>query len=151
MIEFSEKLRSFLSDFGKGRTMVLSTSENGVVSSRMMSVVQTDGVFYFQTDITFRKYRQLSANPNVALCIDNIQIEGICEELGHPLQDDSFCERFRECFKGSYDAYTSLENERLFAVRPTHIERWIYRDGVPYIETFDMNMETYNIVRYIGV
>lgn len=151
MSEFSDKLDEFLSDFGKGRTMVLSTSENDVVSSRMMSVVQIEGVFYFQTDITFRKYRQLSANPNVALCIDNIQIEGICEEVGHPLQNALFCERFRECFKGSYDAYTALENERLFAVRPTHIERWLYRDGVPYIETLDIKERTYDIVQYIGV
>ena len=36
---FSEKLQSFLDDFGKGRKMVLSTSENYRVSSRMMSVV----------------------------------------------------------------------------------------------------------------
>ena len=116
MNTFSDKFEAFLSDFGKGRKMVLSTSENDIVSSRMMSVVQIDGVFYFQTDITFRKYRQLSANPNVALCIDNIQIEGICEEIGQPLQNALFCERFEECFKGSYDAYTSLKNERLFAV-----------------------------------
>ena len=151
MSVFCDRFDAFLSDFGKGRKMVLSTSENDVVSSRMMSVVQIDGTFYFQTDITFRKYRQLSANRNVALCIDNIQIEGICGELGHPLADDRFCERFRECFKGSYDAYTSLENERLFAVRPTYIERWIYKDNVPYIETFDMNTQVYNIVRYIGM
>lgn len=151
MSEFSNKLEAFLSDFGKGRKMVLSTSENDVVSSRMMSVVQIEGAFYFQTDITFRKYRQISDNPNVALCIDNIQIEGICEETGHPLQDASFCDCFKECFKGSYDAYTSLENERLFAVRPTYIERWIYKNGVPYIEMFDMKTEAYSIVQYIGV
>ena len=148
---FGDKLEAFFSDFGKGRKMVLSTSENDIVSSRMMSVVQINGVFYLQTDITFRKYRQLTSNRNVALCIDNIQIEGICEELGHPLEDTLFCERFQECFKGSYDAYTALENERLFAVTPTYIERWIYKDGVPYIETFDIKGQAYNIIKYNGV
>lgn len=151
MNDFCGRFEAFLSDFGKGRKMVLSTSENDRVSSRMMSVVQIDGVFYFQTDMTFRKYGQLSANPNVALCIDNIQIEGICEELGHPLKNDGFCRLFRECFKGSYDAYTSLENERLFAVRPAFIERWIYKDSVPYIETFDINTRAYNIIQYNGI
>ncbi len=151
MSEFSNKLEAFLSDFGKGRKMVLSTSENDIVSSRMMSVVQLDGVFCFQTDISFRKYRQLTANPNVALCIDNIQIEGVCEESGHPLKSEAFCSLFRECFKGSYDAYTSLENERLFVVTPKYIERWIYKDGVPYIEMFDIKEQAYRIIKYNGV
>lgn len=151
MDTFFTEYEKFLFDFGKGRKMVLSTSENDIVSSRMMSVVLIDGIFYFQTDITFKKYRQLSSNRNVALCIDNIQIEGICEEIGHPLNNASFCDRFLECFKGSYDAYTSLKNERLFAVKPTYIERWIYKEGVPYIEIFDIKAQSYKTSKYIGV
>ena len=145
MHTFSEKYKAFLSDFGKARKMVLSTSENDIVSSRMMSVIQMNGTFYFQTDCTFRKYRQLSGNRNVALCIDNIQIEGISEELGHPLDNADFCRQFEECFKGSFDAYTSLKNERLFAVKPVFIERWIYENGIPFIETFDVLKQDYSI------
>lgn len=151
MYTFSEKFETFLSDFGNGQKMVLSTSENNIVSSRMMSVIQIDGTFYFQTDVTFRKYRQLSNNRNVALCIDNIQIEGVCEELGHPLEKKNFCQRFKECFKGSFDAYTSLKNERLFAVRPTLIERWIYENGVPFIEIYDVSKQIYSLNKYIGI
>ncbi len=151
MSGFIDKYNGFLSDFGKGRKMVLSTSENDIVSSRMMSVVQINGMFYFQTDVTLRKYRQLTNNHNVALCIDNIQIEGVCEELGHPLLNEAFCNLFQECFKGSYDAYTALKNERLFAVKPTYIERWVYKDGVPYIESFDIKAQLYNFSEYVGV
>lgn len=150
MKTFFNGYEEFLSDFGKGRKMVLSTSEDNIVSSRMMSVVLIDGIFYFQTDMTFKKYRQLSNNRNVALCIDNIQIEGICEEIGHPLNNAPFCDRFQECFKGSYDAYTSLKNERLFAVKPTYIERWIYKEGVPYIEVFDIKAQSYKMSKYVG-
>lgn len=151
MNKFEEKYKAFLSDFGKGRTMVLSTSENDRVSSRMMSIVMIDGLFYFQTDINFNKYRQIINNHNVALCIDNIQIEGICEEIGHPLQNTLFCEVFKDCFKGSYEAYTSLKNERLFVVTPVNIERWIYKDSVPYIETFNITLKEYKISKYIGI
>ncbi len=147
---FDEKYDVFLSDFGKGRMMVLSTSENDKVSSRMMSVVRIGRAFYFQTDMTFKKYRQLLNNQNVALCIDNIQIEGVCEEIGHPLMDTSFCTAFKECFKGSYNAYTSLKNERLFAVEPTYIERWIYKEGVPYIETYCVDSGEYQLIKYAG-
>lgn len=150
MNTFSAAYEKFLSDFGKGRTMVLSTSAEQTVSSRMMSVVLIDGLFYFQTDCTFRKYRQLSQNPNAALCIDNIQIEGLCEEIGHPLHHRDFCAHFSECFKGSYDAYSALRNERLFVFRPIRIERWIYREGCPFVETFDIQESRYDIRAYRG-
>ena len=57
----------------------------------------------------------------------------------------------KECFKGSYDAYTSLKNERVFSIKPMYIERWIYEDGIPYIETFDVEAQEYKFSRYIGV
>ena len=148
---FWEKYNEFIAEFGKGRKMVLSTSLDDRVSSRMMSVVLINGLFYFQTDVTLGKYRQLKSNPNVALCIDNIQIEGVCMEIGHPMENGAFCEHFQQCFKGSYDAYTALKNERLFVVKPTVIERWVYKDGIPYIELFDAEAQEYEINRYIGV
>ena len=151
MEQFSEKLMQFFSDFGKGRKMVLSTSENNRVSSRMISVVQINGEFYFQTDKELRKHHQLSVNRYAALCIDNIQIEGICVETGHPLDNAEFCALFRECFRGSFDAYTALKNERLFIFRPLYIERWIYNDNVLFIEVFDIKEQRYSFERYMGI
>lgn len=147
---FEEKYSDFLSEFGKGRKMVLSTSADGIVSSRMMSVVQQDGIFYFQTDTALRKYLQLVKNNNAALCIDNIQIEGRAEEEGHPLKHEVFSKLFSECFRGSFDAYSSLENERVFAVTPVFIQRWIYNDGKPYIERFFVSEKRYTMEEYTG-
>ena len=130
--------------------MVLSTSANNKVSSRMMSVVHHEGVFYFQTDRTMRKYWQISENPNVALCIDNIQIEGRADGAGRPLEHPVFAGIFKDCFKGSYDAYSAMENERVFEVRPTFIERWKYLDGEPYIERFYINEKRYSMEKYDG-
>ena len=150
MDSYSDKIQGFFSEFGTGRTMVLSTSENNRVSSRMMSVVQINGAFYFQTDSKLRKYRQICANDHVALCIDNIQIEGKCTEIGHPLDDPRFCAAFQKSFKGSYDAYTKLANERLFVIKPLYIERWVYKDRLPYIESFDVEKQQYSFERYNG-
>lgn len=147
---FEEKYSSFLDEFGKGRKMVMSTAADGIVSSRMMSVVQTNGVFYFQTDRTMRKYRQICENRSVALCIDNIQIEGTAVEQGTPSEHKVFSELFREYFRGSYDAYSSLENERVFGIEPVFVQRWIYMDGVPYIERFYVSEKRYTIEEYKG-
>ncbi len=141
---------ALLREIGEARKMVLSTSLNDVVTSRMMSVVILDGRLYFQTDKTLRKYAQLTGNANVALCADNLQIEGHCEEEGHPLENAAFCAAYRKHFPGSYDAYTALKNERLFSVTPTRIERWVYLEGVPYLELFDAQAQRHSLTRYLG-
>lgn len=148
---FKNNYSEFLVEFGKGKKMVLSSSENDEVTSRMMSVVQMDGAFYFQTDKEFRKYRQLINNPRVALCIDNIQIEGICEKVGHPMDNTDFCKIYQECYSGSYKMYSALKSERLFKITPVYLERWIYKEGVPYMEIFDIEKQTYKLSRYEGM
>lgn len=150
MCVYAEKYEDLLTGFSEGKTMVLSSSENGRVSSRMMSIVFFDGSFYFQTDKTFRKYHQLISNPKVALCADNIQIEGTCEEIGHPLSNARFCNIYKKCFEGSFRRYSSLQNERVFAIKPTYVERWLYIDGVPFMETYDVEKQQYELTEYKG-
>ena len=58
---------------------------------------------------------------------------------------------FQKCFKGSFDAYSSLENERLFAVKPLFIERWIYDGSIPYIESFNITNEQYSCKKYVSL
>ncbi len=148
--EYQAAYAALLRELGESRKMVLSTSLDGVVTSRMMSVVIMGGRLYFQTDRTLRKYGQLKGNANVALCADNVQIQGRCEEAGHPLENAAFCQAYRKHFPGSYEAYTALKNERLFIVAPTLIERWVYLDGVPYLETFDVTKQLHSLTRYAG-
>lgn len=141
--EFAARYGAFLEELGKGRKMVLSTSLHDHVTSRMMSIVQSGGVFYFQTDMEMRKYAQLSGNPRVALCIDNIQIEGLCRQLGRPMENRDFCSLYEECFPGSFHRYSALERECLFAVTPRRIERWLYLEGEPFVEEMDVERQVY--------
>ena len=97
-----------------------------------------------------RKYDQLISNLNVALCSENIEIEGICSLVGHPLHNEEFSKAYKKSFIGSFNRYSSLSNERLFSIKPYFIERWIYIDGVPFIETFRIEEEEYRIEEYKG-
>ena len=116
-----------------------------------MSVIQINRKLYFQTDKTFRKYRQIAQNPNLSLCIDNIQIEGRCKEIGRPLENNEFLQKFQRCFPDSYKRYSLLENEVLFEMTPTYIERWVYIDSVPFIEIYDVSNEEYRLDEYKGI
>ena len=148
---FEDAYINFWQDIGASKKMVLSTSLDNIVTSRTMSVVILNEKFYFQTDRTFRKYNQLKGNSNVALCVDNIQIEGYCNELGIPSENAEFSNAYQKHFLSSYNRYSSLENERLFAVTPTFIKRWLYIDNVPYIEMFDITNRKYSLVQYLGI
>lgn len=149
-MDFQDAYAKFYEEFGTGKKMVLSTSLDDIVTSRTMSIVNLNEKLYFQTDRTLRKYSQLKGNANVALCIDNIQIEGCCKEVGNPLENKAFSKAYKKHFSSSYMRYTSLKNERLFEVTPTFIERWLYIEGVPYIETFDVPNKRHRLTQYFG-
>lgn len=130
---------------GKAKQMVLATSFEGRTTARMMSCVVFDGCFYFQTDRTFLKYKQMRGNPSVALCFDNIQIEGLAEQLGHPLAECNavFAAAYQQAYPGSYAAYSGIETEVLFRVEPILITSYEYENHEPVMKVISCKEEIY--------
>lgn len=137
MDSFEFKKVEIFSNFGESKNMVLSSSYQDKVTSRMMSVIIFDGEIYFQTDKNFRKYSQIKNNPNVSLCCDNISVEGVCTEIGKPLDNNEFIKLYKKHYNYSFQQYSSLNNERLFKVTPAYIQMWTYKNSKPYIEILD--------------
>lgn len=135
---YEKKLSELFRTIGKTRKVVLSTSCDNRVTSRMMSFVIFDNKFYCQTDKTFLKYQQIKTNPNVALCIDNIQVEGIAKNIGKPLENKKFISLFKQYYKTSYEIYSFLENEILLEIEPTFIGVWTYKDFIPVREFYNL-------------
>jgi uncharacterized pyridoxamine 5'-phosphate oxidase family protein len=149
---FETEYGKLLDQLGKAKIMVLATSRDNRVSARMMSCVMIDGAIYFQTDTASVKYVQLSANPFVALCAENVQIEGIAVAMGPTLSDTNkaFAALYQQNHKNSYDAYSHLKNTFVVRVTPQKIEKWDYIDGKPYQSFFDIPNQSYAIKPYIG-
>lgn len=135
---YDKKLDELFKIIGKARKMVLSTSFDNRVTSRMMSFIILDNKFYCQTDKTFLKYKQIKSNPNVALCLDNIQIEGIAKNIGKPLENEKFINLFKRYYKTSYEIYSFLENEILLEIDPIFIGIWTYKDFIPVREFYNL-------------
>ena len=152
MDEFRIKLKEFYQNLGSAPKMVLATSQSNRVTARMMSCIMIDGAFYFQTDKKLLKYDQIVANPMVALCIDNIQIEGTATIQGHPLDEHNalFAEAYENYYKGSYNLYTSLSDEVLMKITPSRITLWEYDEKKPYRVFFDIENAKYTKEYYIG-
>lgn len=137
MESFDEKLRELWKKVGTHGIMTLSTCSTDRVTSRSMSMVVIDGRFYCQTDKMYLKYRQISENPNVAVCYKNFSIEGTCRCIGKPLENNFFIDAFKKYFYGSYKTYSDLQNEILLEIVPTLIYSWNYKLAKPYMEYFD--------------
>lgn len=146
MHEYQEQLEKVYQKLGKAKQMVLATSLGGRTTARMMSCVILDGCFFFQTDRTFLKYEQMKGNPCVALCFDNIQIEGVASDLGHPLDacNATFAAAYRQAYPGSYAAYSSLETEVLFQVEPVLITWYDYEHHEPVRRILSCKEKTYH-------
>ena len=142
---FTEKCNQLFSALGDNKIMCLATSQSDYVTARSMSVIIYNDKFYFQTDTKFIKYKQICSNPHVALCINNIQIEGLCKEMGSPLllQNSFFADLYRQHFGGSFEKYSALRSEVLFEVDPVKISIWNYDDKKPYQEFFDFSEKSY--------
>lgn len=148
---YQEKLAEFYQKLGVAKKFVLATSKEDRVTARTMSCICFDQAVYFQTDSNFLKYEQLISNPQVALCSDNIQIEGIATDLGHPMDVDNlfFAKVFEQRYKSSFDSYTGLETEVLVKIVPKKITLWEYQNGSAVRLIFDIEKEEYREEPYL--
>jgi general stress protein 26 len=120
----------------ENKIWVLSTSENDIVTSRTMSIVNEGVNIYFQTNKCYIKSQQMKKNNNVALCYNNISIEGVAEEFGDWTEEKNYhlLELYKKNHQGSYDAYGNLEGQVVYKVVPKVIKLWKYIKDEPIRE-----------------
>lgn len=108
--------------------MVLATACNGRVTARSVSCVQQGLNIFFQTDKNFLKVKQIEENSQVALCSDNLQIEGEAVIKGHTLEKSNrqFRQLYKEKHYDSFKKYSYLEEEVVIKVEPSLITIWKY-------------------------
>ena len=125
--------------------IVLATSYNDLVTARTISYVMINGKLYFQTLKTYEKVNQINHNNKVALCIDNLQIEGLAKIVGHPFDNKNniFLELYKEKHNSAYKKYSSLADEVVIEVTISKISRWTYVDNIGHKEIIDLISEEY--------
>lgn len=138
---FEAELEKVLAKVAKRGIVVLSTSAENYVTSRPISVVVYDGKIVFQTSTKLLKYQQIQKNQQVAMCVDNIQIEGTAVLGGPPVEDNHFSQAYKEKHLGSYNNYSHMASTRVIEVQPKKITMWVYKEKEPYIVTFQMDTQ----------
>lgn len=125
---------------GDHKVMVLATCSDDRVTARSVSCILKGLSIFFQTDKSFTKYDQILKNPRVALCFNNVQIEGKAMIKGHPFDEKNsyFLGQFQKYFNSSYQKYSCLENEVVIEVEPALITLWKYDGGRPLRDFLDV-------------
>jgi len=127
-IKYEDLLNEVINIIEKNKIMILATSSNNRVTARSMSIVNDGLTIFFQASIDSTKYKQIEENPNVALCVSNMQVEGKAIIKKHPLDNENFFfqNAYKKYHKGSFDLYSSLEQEKVIEVIPSLITLWKY-------------------------
>lgn len=124
--------------------IVLSTSYQDRVTSRTISIVNDGLSLFFLTLKTYRKYKQIGKNSQVALCFENLQIEGHANIRNHPddIENSIISHRLKKGrFADIYSKYSKYENCVLIEVIPQFMTRYLSTDDKPYFEYLDIKSE----------
>lgn len=125
--------------------MVLATSHNDRVIARNVLIASKGLDLYFFTWRHSRKCKQISENPRVALCKDDVQIEGLAEILGTLLEEKNkeYADILRNKFPDSVKRWENRPGMVIIRIRPTLIATAseIISDQI-YLGYLDLENET---------
>ncbi len=150
-LTFEQAVEVMFEKLGICKIMALASSVNDYVMVRNVSCLFYDNKIYFKTDKNFRKTKQLYQNPQVALCWNGVQIEGIAENKG--LVTDEPQLRFEKLYKqhlwGSYNKYSHEDTEILIEITPKFAEIWDTTDDNYAFQIFiDFEKKTVTVKQY---
>ena len=126
-LDFKEKYNEVMERLDKENTIVLATSDKDIVSARSVWYVLYKSSIYFFTSPAWEKIKQIKKNPNVALCLDNIQLKGIAIIKGHPTlkENETIVDYCQKKHAGIGDYNMKRKNMVLIEVKINKIEMWI--------------------------
>ena len=138
-IQFETLEKEILNVFKKQDIWVFATAAGNRVTARPVTILNEGLTVLFQTDGKSEKAAQIRENPNVALCRDNIQYEGVAEIFGGYGDEKSaaFYDRYQLAQPNSFRLYAGIPEQIVVSVQPKRIKVWKYVGGIPYIDYLD--------------
>ena len=124
--------------------IVLATSLDGRVTARTVSMASEGLDVYFMSWGHHTKCVQIRGNPRVALCRDNVQIEGRAEILGSPLDEANrrYAELLRHKYPDDHERFADEPGMVIIRVVPSAIAVFGKGDEGLYLDCLDLKRGT---------
>ena len=120
-IDFNTLEKKIIEFLKNKRAIVVATSENDRVTARTVSFVNNGLQIFFWSYENHTKCHQIRANPKIALCRDNLQVEGIAELKGSILnkKNKRYLSKFKQKFPKDFNRYVNEPKMILIDINPT--------------------------------
>ena len=121
--------------------IVLATSLNNRVTVRTVNYASEGLTIIFGSWTHLKKIAQIRANAKVALCRDNVSIEGIAEMVGSPQDEENkrFVGIYKKKLPGLFESWFAHFSGTVFVkVTPTLIVSFVSKDNKPFLEYLDL-------------
>lgn len=153
-LNYEELKQDIIQQLEKSRVGVLATAEGDSVTARQMTLISDGLTIYFMTPTFTRKYKQILVNPNVAVAMGNIQIEGAVSIKGHTSNNENTWllkaleELAPEVYKGYRDEL--LDPEMPWQVIEIAPKRIALFSGLPDRQLDVLDIIEKTAIRYYG-
>lgn len=125
--------------FGRDYTFALATTEGKVPSVRFVDTFYDGAAFYVVTHERSQKVKELTKNPNVALCNKLYRFSGTARNIGHPhkAENGAIRGKLMQVFEPWYLAHNNEDDPGMCYVRIMPEYGFIYQDGTGYKIDFE--------------
>ena len=119
----------------KSETIVLSTSKNDYVTSRLISPLVLNDKLYIKTSNSTEKVSQLEANPNVAMNVAYFSLTGVTNILGSVEKEENkdIKENYMKRYIGSFnpnDEYQA-KDDIFIEISIKSVSQWFFENDEP--------------------
>lgn len=124
ILDYFEMKNEIIRRMDLRNNIIIATCDNQRVTARTVYYVNDGLDIYFITSKAYFKFKQIEKNPSVALCFENIQMEGETVILGNTstLHDDKVLAQIHN-FK-EMSRFLQYKNTVLIKVCVKQIEMW---------------------------
>lgn len=142
-LEFEIEKIEFLENIKKYKDIVLSTCQGNIVTSRTVSFINHEFMFYILTSINSNKCKQINENENVSLCVGDLQMEGKAKIIGHPMSESNLTlsDMYKEKHMEYYSRFARYKFATYIEIKCTYIKQWRTLSGKDYFYCLNLIKE----------
>jgi general stress protein 26 len=146
-LNYNDEIKEIIAFMEKNRNITLATSLDNRVTARTVQYIN-DGLDVYFTSFEFnKKIQQINGNPNVALNLNHIQIEGKAEVFSSSLPDE--LKSVEDRFAAKYKWFTRISESNTFVfvkISPKKLVIFKSIDGIFHLKNFDLeNKKVYQM------
>jgi len=144
---YEERLAQVAGFLASKRAIVLATCGGDRVSARTVSFASKGVDIWFMSFVSNTKCQQINANPNVALCRDNVQIEGTAQILGPVMHQGNaeYADALRAKYPEDYVGYANHPEMVLVRVVPLRIGVYRKEGNEHLVDRLDIKLAALSV------